>query len=153
MADAKATSPLDASVQAILEHPEYILQTQAVALAALLKKHFSHLSIFDAPENVVDGKNVLQNQLNGMGNSIRKLIAKLDGATTTDSMDLKRLFDVQKEYFKLVEKYNSALEANARVMAIEKATIEALQSVGNKDLTDKFMSFLHKNLAEISENE
>ncbi len=148
---AKLQSPLDSAVDAIKVNPEYLTQKHAIELVYLLKVKYPDLPEFAKPK-ASDGAgqtNVLKDQLERMGDALSRL---LTSANNGESADFKRLFDAQKEYFKLLAKFNSALEANDRLNVIENATHQALSELGNKDLTNHFMVLLREKLIESDRN-
>lgn len=146
---AKLTSPLVQAVDSIIENPQYLTEKQAIGLAFLLKKHFPKLPEFTngTSADIKGQTNSLRAQLIKMGESLDRM---LNSAISGDTTDYKRLFDAQSNYFKLLAKFNDALAANDRLNVIEVATFEALSSLGNKDISERFMVIFREKLLENS---
>jgi hypothetical protein len=142
---AKAQSPLESAVQQIIDNPQYLLAVHSTPLLNVLKRRFPELFL-TAPED--ETRDQVGKQLQIMGESLKTLALAAAGGDTTE---VKRLVDAQGQYFRLVAKYNDALAANARLFALESATTEALQEIGNKALQDSFLKTFRRILEEKTE--
>lgn len=143
--DGSKRSPLEAPLATIIANPQYLSREHAMKLLGLIKLNFPDLQEADETTQRI----TLRQQLQKMGTQIEKMTTNAIGGESTD---LKRVFDAQKEFFKLFAKYNDTLKANDRLQAVENATIEAFKDLADKSIGEKFLELFHVKLEQSSKN-
>jgi|SRR5882672_3077086 len=146
-------SPLDNTVQQILDAPGYLNETQCERLLNIIKLKYPLLINPEKKQASGTPSEMIAATIESLQNTIEKMsnasVFGTDGQIDTAS--LKRIVDSQEKLVKLLTRLGDQLSASDRQEAFESAISEALEAIENQALKDSFLSLLHSKLAEKSQ--